>query len=200
MLLPCGDFDALLNIWFNTGCFGLPDDPVHTTPYAVVKIGTLPNKSLVVCRACCPSFLGTPQSHVNDYLHCTINRFLTNERYRLDRVRSTRPAGQRYYLLMTRFKNYFRSNGSIDHPFYYNIRKPDPPQMECHPCTWKYMPPVPTLPLLEDALSDEAYGLKPGTATDFRKQLISWQIKKNGAPNHLLEKVYPVFPILKCCP
>ena len=115
-------------------------------------------------------------------------------------MRSTRPASQRLYLLRTRFEKYFHSNGSIDHPFYYSKRGPDPPQMDRHPCTWQYMPPVPILPLLDDALSDEAYGLKPGTSTTFRKQLIKWQIVKNGAHNDLLEEVYPVFPIIKCCP
>ena len=142
---PYGNFDALLNIWFESASFGVRDNLIQTISPNWAQIGTTPNKVLVTCHLCNPSFFTIPQSHVHDYPQCLLNRFLTSERYRLDRVSPTRPAGQRLHLLRDRFNSFYKSNGSLDHPFYYNVRSPDPPQMDCHPCTWKYMPPVPTL-------------------------------------------------------
>ena len=191
---PYGNFDALLNIWFETSRFGTKENPIPSINPNWAQTGTPPNKVLVTCYLCNPSFLATPQSHVQDYPQCLLNRFITNERFRLDRVCSTRPAAQRFYLLKDRFTTYYRSNGLVDHPFNYCSRCPDRPQTDFHCCEWSHMPAIPILPLLEDALTDEAYHLKPGTATRLRRSLIAWHIDNNGAPDSLMESEYPVYP------
>ena len=107
----------------------------------------------------------------------------------------TRPAGQRLHLLRDRFNSFYKSNGLIDHPFHYCQRGPDQLQTDVHYGGWSSMPAIPILPLLEDALTDEAYDLKPGTTTRLRKSLITWQIDNNGAHPTLMESVYPVYPL-----
>ena len=195
--VSCRSFLALFDAWYQTGSFGLVDNPLFPhPPHTHFYRGAHPSLQLVACMVCNTEYPPRPKSHINEYPYCILNNFLTFERWRELSIPPQLPPLKRLYLLKARFANFVNAQYQVDDVFSRAVREPDHDLSEPHAENWP--PNAKGLPMafILDALMDEAYQLKKQTTFDIHKKYINKLVQQKVLPPDALTRAYPHISIL----
>lgn len=188
------NFEALFDVWYHTTHFGMKNKPLFQCgTFANWYRGGIPNLRVSACFQCNNWWPLRSVTHTKEYPYCVLNQFLTFERFRPEKLPNHLPPAQRLYVLKTRFSNYLQGSCCVDTIFNRGLRSPDPDYDNPHQLNW---PPGPTeLPVeyFRDALIDEAYLLRPGTAFQIHKQFLELMIQQQKLPPETITQTYPKF-------